>query len=122
MLIVWAFIFVVLAVVGLFIGIIIGFILFFFIIGGINTFLTSTIWSISVRSDWKSLLAHGFVFSILQIIVNIPAVLIQYALPDLAVIAVLFIIYSFIDGFLARKVAGFWEEGEEEYEEIGEQV
>ena len=82
--------------------------MFFFIIGGLNTLLTSLIWSVSVKSGWKSLLAHGFAFGVVQLIAHIPAIIISFILSDLITTIVLFIVYSFIDGFLARKVAGFW--------------
>jgi hypothetical protein len=70
--IIWAVILAVLIVIGLFIGFIIGIIVLFFIIGGLNVLLTGSIWNISVKSDWKSLLAHGFVLFIALLIANIP--------------------------------------------------
>lgn len=119
MLMAWAFGLVILTAIGFIIGIIIGFILLFLIIGGINTILTTLIWDVSVKSDWKSLIAHGFVFSLLQLIAHIPAIIIQLISSDLVTMAILLIIYSFIDGFLARRVAGLWEEYPKE---TGEQV
>jgi len=110
MLIIWAFILGVLIVFGSFIGLILGLIVWLFIIGGLNVFLTSIIWSVSVRSDWKSLLVHGFVFSVVQLIAHVPARFVDVIVPGLATTVVLFIIYSFIDGFLARRVARWWTE------------
>jgi len=105
--------------VGFILGLIIGFVLLFFILGGLNVALTGFIWSIPIKSDWKSLLAHGFVLFIALILVGVPSFIINLAAPGLATTIVVFIIYCFIDGYVAKGVAGFWEE---EYEVIGEQV
>jgi len=110
MLIIWAFILVVLIIFGSLIGVILGLIVEFFIVGGLNVFLTSIIWSVSVRSDWKSLLVHGFVLSVVQLIAHVPVLFVNAIVPGLATTIVLFIIYSFIDGFLARRVARLWTE------------
>jgi len=112
--IVWAFIFVVLVVIGFFIGFIIGILLLFFIIGGLNTVLTDLIWGVPIKSDWKSLLAHGFVLFIVLLIVSIPSLIINFIVPSLVALIFMFIIYCFIDGFIAKSVAGYWQE---EYEE-----
>jgi hypothetical protein len=111
---VWAIILVVLIVAGFLIGLIIGFLVLFFIIGGLNSFLTDLIWSISIKTGWKSLLGHGFVLFIALALVDIPAMIISFIVPSLATTIVLFIIYALIDGFVAKKVAGYWEEEEEE--------
>lgn len=110
----WALIFAVLVVLGLFIGFIIGFVVLFFIIGGLNSFLTDILWDISIKTEWKSLLGHGFVMFILLIIVGIPAVVINFVVPSVATTILLFFIYAFIDGFVAKNVAGWWEEELEE--------
>jgi len=75
--IIWAVIFAVLIAIGLFIGFIIGIIVLFFIIGGLNVLLTSCIWNILVKSDWKSLLAHGFILFIALLIASIPSLIIK---------------------------------------------
>ena len=51
------------ALVGFIIGLIIGLLVLFYIMGGINAVLTDLIWGVSIKTDWKSLLAHGFVYS-----------------------------------------------------------
>ena len=108
--IVWAVIFAVLIVVGLFIGFIIGVIVLFFIIGGLNALLTSFVWGISVKSDWKSLLVHGFVLFIALLIASIPSFVINLIVPSLVTSIVIFLIYCFVDGFVSKNVAVFWEE------------
>jgi hypothetical protein len=109
--IVWAIILAILVSVGLFIGFIIGVIVLFFIIGGINVFLTDYIWNISVKEDWKSLLAHGFLLFILLLLVNIPSIIIRLIDKSLVTSIVLFLIYCFIDGYISKTVALNWEEG-----------
>ena len=110
---VWAIIFAILIEVGLIIGFIIGLILLFLIIGGLNSFLTDLIWSIPIKTGWKSLLGHGFILFIALILVHIPAIAVDFIVPNLATTIVLFIIYALIDGFVAKNVAAHWEEEEE---------
>jgi len=110
MLFAWAFLFGLLIVVGAFIGFIIGFIVLFFILGGLNSILASIIWSISTRTAWTSLLGHGFILFIALIIAHIPAIVINLVVPDLTTTIVLFIVNAFIDGFIAKNVAGLWED------------
>jgi len=107
---VWAFILAILVVTGLVIGLIIGLILLLFIIGGLNSFLTGFIWSIPIKTGWKSLLGHGFVLFIALIIVHVPAIIMSSIVPNLATTIVLFIVYALIDGFVAKNVATYWEE------------
>lgn len=105
--IVWAVIFVFLVVAGLFIGFIIGVIVLFLIIGGLNTLLADFIWGILVNDDWKSLLLHGFVLFITLLIASIPSFIINQTAPSLVTSIILFLIYCFIDGFIAKNVAAF---------------
>jgi hypothetical protein len=107
---VWVFVSVLLVVVGSLIGLIIGFILLFIVLGGLNCFLTVTIWSISTKTAWTSLLGHGLALLIALIIVHIPAFLINLTVPSLATTIVLFIVYAFVDGFVAKNVAKVWKE------------
>lgn len=111
---VWAIIFVILVVAGFLIGFIIGIIVLFIIMGGLNNFLTDKIWCIRVKSGWKSLLGHGFILFIVLVVADIPAIIINLTAPSTITAVVLFIVYAFIDGFLAKSIAGFWEEESEE--------
>lgn len=114
---VWAVLFVVLIAIGLFIGFIIGCLVLFFLVGGLNTFLTDAIWSIPLQSGWKSLLSHGFILFILLVIVGIPSFIVSLIEPSMTVRVITFIVYAFIDGFVAKNVAGWWEEeGEESFD------
>ena len=102
---VWAFIFVLLVIGGAFIGLILGFIVLFYIIGEINAFLADLIWDIPVTTDWKSLLLHGFALFFVLTIAQIPSFLVNFIMPSLATTIVLFIVYCFIDGFIAKKLS-----------------
>jgi hypothetical protein len=114
---VWIFILAILAVIGFIIGLIIGFVILFLIIGFLNSVLTYFIWSISVKAEWKDLLVHGFVLSLMFFIVHIPAYIISLYAPNLAIMIGLTFVYAFIDGFVAKNIAvRGWEEEEEEIE------
>jgi hypothetical protein len=106
----WAMLLVFLVVIGLFLGLIIGIILLLLILGGLNSFLALTVWSINVKSDWKNLLIHGLVLFILLIIVHIPSLIITYGVPGLMTTIALFIFNAFIDCYVAKHVALWWEE------------
>lgn len=107
---VWIFFLAVLVVIGSFIGLIIGLIVLLFILGGLNSFLTETIWSIYTRTHWLSLLGHGFALFIALIVAHIPTIMLGLMAPSIPMTIVLFIVGAFIDGFVAKNVASFWEE------------
>ncbi len=110
----WSVILVILVAFGFIIGLIIGFIVLLYLLGGINVFLSGTIWGIQVKEDWKSLLIHGLVLFISLIVVQIPSMIVTLVVPSLATTVLLFIIYGFIDGFVAQNIGIFWEEEPEE--------
>jgi hypothetical protein len=107
---VWVLVAVLLVAVGSLIGFIIGVILLFMVLGGLNCFLTVTIWSISTKTAWTSLLGHGLALLVVLIIAHIPGFLINLTVPSLATTIVLFIVYGFVDGFVAKNVAKVWKE------------
>jgi hypothetical protein len=111
---VWIVIFVGLVFIGLFIGFIIGLLVLFLFIGGINVFLTWHIWGINVASGWLNLLIHGFVLSIALFLASIPQIFINIIGVNSAITIGMFIIYCFVNGFIAKNVAGYWEEEHEE--------
>ena len=110
----WVFIFVLLTVIGYLIGIILGLIVLFFIIGGLNAFLTEFIRSIQMRSDWKGLLSHGFVLFLVLLVVGIPSYLVAIVAPGIVTSIVMFVAYAFIDGYVAKNVGKTWEMEEEQ--------
>lgn len=111
----WIAVLMVPILVGLFIGLIIGLVILLFIVGGLNSLLTNIIWPISVKTDWRTILGHGFTLSLLSILVNLLSIFINASLPSLPTTAALFIFYAFPDGFFGKNVAARWsmEEAEE---------
>jgi hypothetical protein len=109
MTIVWIFLLVVLFIAGALIGLIIGIIILFFIYGGINTFLMNEVWGILTKDDWKSLLFHGFTLFVMLLLVSIPQIVINVLMQNVAMAIILFVVYCFVDGYVARNVGGGWE-------------
>jgi hypothetical protein len=91
------------------IGLLIGFVVLFFFMGGLNSMLTGFIWHVSIKTDWKTVLVHGLALSIAFIAVHIPSIVISPAAPSIVTVVVLFIAYAFVDGFVARHIAGMWQ-------------
>jgi hypothetical protein len=115
----WVYFLAALVWIGLFLGLIIGLILLFFIVGGLNSFLTNLIWSMPVKTGLKSLLGHGLVLFLLLLVVNIPHAIMNLLAPSLTTTILLLIIYAFVDGYVAKNVAGLWKKQPEEPEVIG---
>lgn len=107
---VWVFLAVALVVIGSILGLIIGIVLLFFIFGGINTFLMQEIWKISTRGGLLSLFTHGLALFLVLILVSIPSLVIYLLAPNIVVSVILFVVYCFVDGFVAKVVGGNWEE------------
>jgi hypothetical protein len=111
----WAVILAFLLVIGSIIGLIIGILVLLLIMGGLNSLLTGWIWSISVDTQWKTLLKHGLVLLIALLVVAIPSFILSVvAFFNLPVQVALTIIYAFIHGFIARKIGEQYEESEEQ--------
>lgn len=108
--IIWLVIFVVLVEIGAVIGFIIGLIVLFFFIGGLNSFLTGLIWSVTMKTNWKSLLVHGFSLFIVLLIAGLPSYFLGSFSHDLTFYTAIFLIYSFIDGAIAKNVGFWWKE------------
>ena len=116
LMLVWVIIAAVLIVVGLFIGLIIGFIILFYFVGGLNAWLTRSIWSFPVKTNFLSLLSHGFVLFIVLLLAQIPQLILSLGWPSLIMTVILFIAYAFVDGYIAKTVASHWEFTSEEHE------
>jgi len=106
----WGVIFVILVGFGFIIGFIIGFLALFYLLGGMNVFLTDRIWDIQISEDWVDLLIHGLVLFIALIVAHIPSIIIGLSAPGQVTTIVLFFINAFIDGFVARNVGVLWQE------------
>jgi len=110
LLFVWVLLLFFLVMIGWFIGLIIGIIALLLFMGGLNAFLSGAIWSINTRTGLLSLLGHGLVLGLLQVVAHIPAIIVNLTIPNLASTIAVFVTYCFIDGFIAKKVAGWWKE------------
>jgi len=115
----WGVLFFVLVFAGLIIGFIIGFLVLFLLMGLLNSVLSEFIWDISLKSDWQSLLAHGFVLFIVLLAASIPTRLIMLGSPNLVIVIGIFVVDCFVYGFIARFLAENWVE-EESYVESSE--
>ncbi|MGB9778248.1 MAG: hypothetical protein ACPLW8_02485 [Candidatus Bathyarchaeales archaeon] len=105
----WAFGLLILVQLGSFIGLIIGFVLLILIIGFVNCFVTSWLW-FPVDSGFWQILLHGFLLFITLIIANLVFVFAPSILfPGITTSIITFIVSSFINGFIAKTVAGLWE-------------
>ncbi len=100
-----AFLLVFLVVTGFILGLIIGFLILLVVYAGINAFLMDRIWHVFIKTDWKSLLAHGLVLMIVLLLVSIPSLAINFLMPNVIVYIVMLIIYCPIDGYIAKNIA-----------------
>jgi hypothetical protein len=116
---VWVAILIMLVLLGSIIGLLIGLVVLFFIVGWLNSMLTGFVWHMPIKTDWKTVLVHGLVLSIVFFIVHIPAIVVNFVAPSVITVVVLLIIYAFIDGFVARHVAGMWQREEKPLEMVG---
>lgn len=90
------------------------------VIGGLNVFLTESIWHVSIRRNYERLLAHGFALTMaLAVAEGIPMSIFSLTVPQaiplvpLSLFQLLYfsllIAYCFINGILARRIAYVWE-------------
>lgn len=106
----WFFSLLLLIILGSFIGLIIGLGILMLIIGGLNSFLTSLLW-FPVRTSFWGILGHGFVLLIVLLIVDGVFVIIpSLAFPAMSTTVITFIVGSFLNGFVGKKVAGLWKQ------------
>jgi len=116
----WIFGFSLLILLGSFIGLIIGLILLMLIIGFVNNLITTFLW-FSVKWGTWDILFHGFVLFIALLFVNsVFITLPSLAFPGAITTVVTVIVGAFVDGFVCKKVAGWWEQ--EVPEDIPEEV
>lgn len=101
----WAFILAFLMAIGSIIGLILGFVFLVFLVGWLNVKLTKFFWHFDAGSEWTELLFHGFVLLMALLLVGIPRLLVSQLLPDSITSIVLFIVYCFVDGYLAKNLA-----------------
>jgi uncharacterized membrane protein YesL len=103
-----AFLLVFLVAIGFILGLIVGFLLVLVVYAGINVFLMDRIWHVPIKTDWKSLLAHGLILIIVILLASIPSLVINFLMPNIAVYIITLIIYCPIDGYIAKNIAQEW--------------
>lgn len=103
-----------LVMLGSLIGLIIGFVLLMLTLGFANSIITSFLW-FPVKMSWTDTGLHGLVlFIVLLVIHGIFVVAPKLIFPGLTTTVTTFIIGSFLDGFIGKKVASWWKQ---EYEQ-----
>jgi len=106
--------FIVLTVLGALTGFIIGLGILMLIVGGVNCFLTNLLW-FPVKTSLWSMVGQGLVlFIALLIVASIFVMIPSLVFPGIVTTAITFIFGSFLNGFVARNVAGWWRQ---EYQE-----
>jgi hypothetical protein len=87
---------------------IIGVVLLVFIFGGFNTYLMQEIWKVSIGSNWFTLFTHGLALFLILLLVSIPSMVVSRLTPNVVVYAVMFVVYCFVYGYVAKAVGGSW--------------
>jgi hypothetical protein len=105
---------------GMFSGIALAVALLLFVLGGLNSLLSKSLWGISCRNKGTSLIGQGAVIFGLMFCVGIPSLLLPVLLARLDTVSyfltqlVLFVVYSIIDGYIARFVGLQFEVGQDQ--------
>jgi multiple sugar transport system permease protein len=106
---VWIVVLASLVIFSAIIGLIITVLILCLIDGAINSYLMKRIWNVSMRTSWTNLLGHGFALSIALLTVSIPFFIISFYSPSWPATTVLFLLYCFVDGYVARAVGRSWQ-------------
>lgn len=105
----WIFMMILLVGLGAIIGFIIGIGLLFLIVGSINIVLGVRLWNIEAETGFWNMFFHGLVLFILLLIANlITSTLPNYAFPGTATLVVTFIISTFLNGVIGKKVSSWF--------------
>ena len=105
----WTLAFAFLTVIGAIIGLVIGFVLLFLVVGFANSVVTSYLW-FKVKFGFWDFLFHGFVLFVTLLILNVIITVPTLVLPGIATTVITYIITTFVEGFVAKKLAGWWQE------------
>jgi ABC-type dipeptide/oligopeptide/nickel transport system permease component len=105
----WIFILALLVNVDAIIGFIIGLLLLFLTIGFLNSAITSYLW-FKVKFGFWDFFFHGVVLFGTLLILNVIVTVPTHILPGIASTVIVFIIATFLEGFVAKKLAGWWQE------------
>ena len=105
----WTLAFAFLTVIGAIIGLVIGFVLLFLVVGFANSVVTSYLW-FKVKFGFWDFLFHGFVLFVTLLVLNAIVGVPTLVLPGIATTVITYIITTFVEGFVAKKLAGWWQE------------
>jgi multiple sugar transport system permease protein len=101
---VWLFLMSRFVAVDAILGLIASLLILFLTLGWINSFLMKQIWKNPVKTHWKSRLMRGLVLTIVLLAVSFPSFIINSYTLSLSSMILFFIIYCFIDGFVAKAI------------------
>lgn len=107
--IVWALALDFLTITGAIIGFIIGLVLLFLMVGFVNSLVTSYLW-FKVKFGFWDFLFHGVVLFITLFVLDVVVTVPTLVSPGIATTVVTYIIATFVHGFVAKKLAGWWQE------------
>ena len=106
----WVFILVILVGLGFLIGLIIGVGLLFLIVGFLNSVVTTYLW-FEVKTTFWDILFHGLALFIILLIVNgIFVTVPSLVFPGIPTTLTTLIIATFLNGFVGKRVAGWWKQ------------
>ena len=107
----WLVVGIALILLGSFIGLILAFLLLVFMVGAINTFVSSHVWGFSMKTSLGSIFLHGLVLSLIFLVVSLLTIFPAYLLMHNVIYTVLLDIgLCFVNGFIGEKVAQLWTE------------
>jgi hypothetical protein len=105
----WVIVGIALILFGSIIGLILAFILLIFMVGAINTFVSSHVWGFSMKTSLGSIFLHGLVLSLIFMVVSLSTVFPAYLLiHNLLYVVLLDVGLCFVNGFIGEKVAQHW--------------
>jgi len=97
-----------LTIVGIVIALIVSFALLLVMLGGLNATLTESIWHVPIDQSWSHVVVHSILLMLMLILVGVPSAAISFLVPSWVTSVLLFIVYGFVDGFVAKEVAFIW--------------
>jgi len=105
----WTVVLALLVGLGSVIGLILGFALLFLMIGYLNSEITKLLW-FDVKTETLSLLGHGLVLFLVLLPIDFVFIMMYLAFPYPLFLIVRFLLQTIPYGFVAKKVAGLWED------------
>jgi hypothetical protein len=100
----WVFILAFLMAIGSFIGLIIGIVILLYLVGWLNISLNKYFWNYNASSETMGILLHGLILMLALVVVGIPQLIWYSIFPNPLNAIWLFIVYCFIDGYVAKMI------------------